>query len=208
MVMLSRTPRANLIHIAGEKDFAIDKIYSVISKRNQWTDYIESILRNWAIDGDGVTNTRSELARGMMDLEKVFPYKLCNVTVPNDDFGFVYMLMSTVHHDRTYVGQTQNLSIRLVQHNSGHGAEGTAPVEYLPYAPVCYIMNMRHLNKQDRERLENAWKRKNRISMENGRSRVEDRIDNGKALVDEYNREECLEENMLKLVVCIKRIRV
>jgi len=67
-------------------------------------------------------------------------------------------------------------------------------------------MNMRHLTKQHRERLENAWKRKNRLSIENGRSRIEDRIDNAKALIDEYNRDECLEENKLKLVVCIKRI--
>ncbi len=205
MVMLSRTPRANMINIAGEKGFAIEKIFSVICKRNQWTDYIESILHNWAIDGDGVTTT-SELESGILDLDSVFPYRLCNVTLPNDDSGFVYMIMSTVHQDRTYIGQTGNLSIRLVQHNSGHGAEGTAPIEYLPYAPACYIMNMRHLTKQHRERLENAWKRKNRFSIENGRSRIEDRIDNAKALIDEYNRDECLEENKLKLVVCIKRI--
>ncbi len=204
VVMLSRTPEARMIYIAGDKEFAIEKIWAVLCKRTQWTDYVESILNNWAIDGDGVESQNND-ERGVLDLDKTFPWKLCNITLlNNNDSGFVYMLISIVNHDRTYIGQTENISVRLVQHNSGFGAKGTAPAEYLPYAPCCYITNMGKLDKHGREQLEKKWKYLNKISEMKGEGFLENRIENGRIVMEEYN-SLASQEDWLKMVVCVSR---
>lgn len=204
VVMLSRTPLASMIYIAGDKDFAIEKIWSVLCKRTQWTDYVESILKNWAIDGDGVESQKVDENR-VLDLHRAFPWKLCNVTLPTDnDSGFVYMLISVVNHDRTYVGQTKNISIRLNQHNSGFGAKGTAPAEYLPYAPCCFITNMSNLDKHGREQIEKKWKKLNKLSEQRGEGFLENRIENGRTVMEEYN-SRASREDWLKFVVCVTR---
>lgn len=127
VVMLSRTPRANLIYIVGERERALDKIWEVLCRRNCWTDYIEEILTNWSIVGDAEVENENDSSEssGLLDLDKTFPYKLCNVQLPNSNTGFVYLIVSTIDFDRCYVGETENITTRLIKHNSGHGSKGT-----------------------------------------------------------------------------------
>jgi hypothetical protein len=199
--MLSRTPKANLIYIVGEEQDALERLWAVLCKRKQWTEYMESIINNWSIEGDGVVTTTDN---GILDLDDVFPYKLCNVTIPDSNSGFVYMLISVISSERIYVGQTENLGIRLVQHNSGYGSSGTAPPAYLPYAPAAYLTNMSHLNQSGRMMLEAKWQKLNERSLEKGEANVHNLIQNGRRVMDEYNID-ASPENHLRFVICIKR---
>lgn len=199
--MLSRTPRANLIYIAGEKNDALERIWAVLCKRKQWTEYMETIINNWSIEGDGTEKTPES---GILDLHEVFPYKLSNVTLPTGNTGFVYLLISVVSPQRMYVGQTENLGVRLVQHNSGYGSLGTAPPEYIPYAPAAFLTNMSHLNKSGRMMLEKHWQRLNKSSVDKGEGFVNNMIENGRRVMDEYNSTASPQDH-IKLVVCIKR---
>lgn len=202
VVMLSRTPRASLIYIVGRKEEAIERLWNVITQRNQWSDYVESLLDAWSLEGDGIVVNTSD--KNVLDMASSFPYKVCNITVPNSDTGFVYLLVSTVCSDRTYVGQTKNLAIRLVKHNSGYGSQGTADPSYLPYAPAAYITGMNHLTKFDRLRLEWKWKRLNQLSVNDGNVYIETRILNGEKIVEDYNKD-APPDKKLRMVVCIQR---
>jgi predicted GIY-YIG superfamily endonuclease len=202
VVMLSRTPRANLIYIVGRKHDAIERLWNVITQRTQWTDYLDGLLNSWSIEGDGIDVPT--MNKNFFDMAADFPFKVCDITIPNSNSGYVYLLVSTVCSDRTYTGQTKNLAVRLVKHNSGYGSKGTAPPEYLPYAPAAYITNMNHMTENDRMTLEWRWKYLNKRSIHRGQASIEDRINNGRTVMDEYN-SRAAEENQLKMVVCIAR---
>lgn len=123
VVMLSRSPRADLIYIVGERETALDRLWKTLCKKSCWDNYIEEILSQWSITGDddGELATNPSACDQMIDIEHNYPYKLCNVTLPHSDSGYVYMIVSTVDLDRCYVGETQNISLRMVKHNSGMG---------------------------------------------------------------------------------------
>lgn len=115
--MLSRSPTASLINIVGQRDDAIERLWNVITHRTQWTEYVDTLLDAWSVEGDGIADERT--SKNVFDMASEFPFKVCNITIPNSNSGFVYLLVSTVCSDRTYTGQTKNLAIRLVRHNSG-----------------------------------------------------------------------------------------
>jgi len=127
--MLSRSPRANLIYIVGDKETALERLWKTLCKRSCWDNYIEEILSHWSIVGDDEGATVSPSEVGLVDIERNFPYKLCNVNLPNSDSGFVYMIVSTLDLDRCYVGETQNITLRMVKHNSGNGSKGTGETQ-------------------------------------------------------------------------------
>jgi hypothetical protein len=87
---------------------------------------------------------------------------------------------------------------------SGYGSQGTAPTAYLPYAPAAYLTNMDHMSERDRMTLEWKWKELNVRSVEQGNGYMENRIDNGRKVMEEYN-SAVPPENQIKMVVCIKR---
>ena len=203
VVMLSRSPRGDLITIVGKRDFAIDRMWSILCKSTQWTPLIESILDKLSIEGDG-EEIEDVDDKGVLELAELFPYKVCNIELPTSDSGYVYLLMSVAYPERTYVGQCENLERRIRNHNSGHGSEGTAPAVYLPYAPAAYLTNLGHMNESERMSLEHSWQCMNeRVVRVEGMIDIESRIENGRRVMEIYN-ELNSEENHIRLITCMK----
>ena len=77
----------------------------------QCTDYIEHILRVIAIDH---TDEEYEInqSRGTID-HTSFPVRLCDITLPSDCNGYVYMLISFRSNEYSYIGKTNDLHQRL-----------------------------------------------------------------------------------------------
>ena len=48
---------------------------------------------------------------------------------------YVYILKSIIHPDKTYIGYTNNLTRRLIEHNSGNC---TYTSSFKPWNIVCY----------------------------------------------------------------------
>ncbi len=113
------------------------------------------------------------------------------------------MLVSVKDCSRTYVGQTENLSKRLYQHNKGWGAVGTADPQNRPYAVAAYICGMGHMNHVEREGIERKWKYYNRRVND-----VMDRIEQGRQVVVEYNEDQMYEEMFIRFVITIDRSSV
>ena len=201
VVGLSRTRRAQDIVIVGPQEFAVDKMWELITLRNQWTAYIDVLLSTHSVNSNGEDGVNQNMTLPYAD---VYPYRTCDIILPTDTSGYVYFLVSVRDFDRDYIGQTKNLAQRFNQHNSGQGAEGTADPYYRPYCVAAYICGLSHMEKVGRESLERKWKLFNKDAIRNGRHTIEHRILQGERVVQEYNAD-CLEEERIQLVVTIKR---
>ncbi len=113
------------------------------------------------------------------------------------------MLVSVKDCSRTYVGQTENISKHLYQHNKSWGAVGTADPQYRPYAVGAYICGMGHMNRVEREEIERKWKYYNHRVND-----VMDRIEQGQRIVVEYNENQLYEEMFIRFVITIDRSSV
>jgi predicted GIY-YIG superfamily endonuclease len=201
VVMLSRSPRSDLITIVGTPDFAIEKMWRILCKSTQWTPLIESILDKLSIDGDDEHILDPE--EKVLEYAELYPFKVCDIELPTAESGYVYLLMSVVHPERTYVGQCKNLHKRIRQHNSGSGSKGTASAVYHPYALVAYLTNLGHMNESDRMSLERLWQKLNNYVVNEERiTDIEARIDNGRRVMVSYN-ESSPEEDKIRLIKCI-----
>ena len=85
----------------------------MILQRNQWTDYIEDVLRLVTINECDDTTTDQILTQAS------FPYQIADVVLPQCNTGYVYMLISLRHPNFTYIGTTLCLRNRLQAHNCG-----------------------------------------------------------------------------------------
>ncbi|KAL7538852.1 hypothetical protein ACHAXR_012264, partial [Thalassiosira sp. AJA248-18] len=199
VVGLSRTRRAEDTIIVGNRDFAVQRMWELITLSNQWTNYIDVLLNRLSVNG-----AENRIEDQILPYAESFPYRTCDIQLPSDSSGYVYFLVSVRDFDRDYIGQTQNISTRFSQHNSGRGAEGTADPYYRPYCVAAYICGLSHMDKVDREILEHRWKVYNREAIRNGRRSIECRIDQGRRIVEEYN-QNCHEEERIRLVKTIRR---
>jgi len=208
VVMLSRTRIASDTIIVGETKFAVDKIWNLITIGTQWTAYIDQLLDRLSVNGNGGSIRDVDT---VISFPSVYPYRISDISLPSDSTGFVYMLVSVKDCSRTYVGQTENISKRLYQHNKGWGAVGTADPQYRPYAVAAYICGMGHMNRVEREGIEKKWKIYNRAIMQessHGRNDVMDRIEQGRRIVVEYNEDQLYEEMFIRFVITIDRSSV
>jgi hypothetical protein len=121
----------------------------------QWTAYIDQLLDRLSVNGNGGLICAVDT---VISFPSVYPYRICDISLPSGSTGFVYMLVSVKECPRTYVGQTENIRKGLYQHNKGWGVVGTADPQYRPYALAAYICSMGRMNHVEREGIETKWK--------------------------------------------------
>ena len=204
VVMLSRTRRGeDIIIVCNNIEKAIDMMWKAITRGNQWMEYEEHLIERLSIN----PSTQRPNPR-KIDYSSVFPFRTCDIPLPNDDTGFVYMLISVRDVSRTYVGQTKNIDRRFKEHNSGYGAEGTANTFYRPYCMGGYICGMANVTPRGRIALERRWKNYIESISNRGDYNVMSRLEQGERIVQEYN-ERIQEhnnhpENLLQFVYTIE----
>jgi hypothetical protein len=129
-----------------------------------------------------------------------------DISLPDDECGFVYFLVSVKDCGRTYVGQTKNISRCLKEHNKGWGAMGIAEPQHRQYAVAAYICGMPHIDKRGRESLEQRWKKKLILeSKSRGEIDVFTWVLLGERVVESYNAYQVDEEKHIRLVITISK---
>lgn len=203
VVELSRNETCDYIVIVGPRDFAIRRMYQTLCQHTQWTALTERIVENISI----TVNESREYTPHFFDMANENPLRASDMSLPNTNSGFVYMLISTICPEQIYVGQTANVAVRLNAHNSGRGSEGTSFIRYLPWSVAGYMTGMSHMTESERMSLEYRWKVRNRRSVERGRVTTEQYLDNGRQVLDEYNADvpATHPEHKLNFVACVQR---
>ena len=203
VVGLSRTCNAKDTIIVGDKEFAVKRLWELITMSNQWTNYIEKLLKKLSInvndvdDANDVHNENSTSENGgnirpwetnTFHFADDYPYRTSDIAIPSGSSGFVYMLVSCRDFDRDYIGQTEILTRRFDQHQTGRGSEGTRDPYFHPYALAGFICGMAHMSKSEREGIEQRWKNMNRRQINAGNLDLETRLEQGRRIVEDYNR--------------------
>ena len=105
-----------------------------------------------------------------MDQEN-YPFRICDVILPECNTGYVYMLLSIKDKIFTYIGMKNCIQTKLQAHNSGYGSSSTEPVHLHPYALFAYICGFD--GRRDLMfHVEHAWKVKRNDLIRNGNNDV------------------------------------
>ena len=117
-----------------------------------------------------------------------FPFRTCDIDLPDDPTGYLYILLSTKDTNRTYIGQCTRLKTRLNAHNKGGGSKGTRMLKYRPYCMAGYITGMTpNITKKQREGYELKWNQMCNELIRKQDFSIISRIKQGERIVSEYN---------------------
>ena len=97
VVALSRTTNSKMTIIVGEEDFALKKIWELITIANQWTLHTGNILSMISV------NSTSTQERNIVDMRETYPFNFNDGAIlPTDSTGYVYCLVSKNCCDHIY----------------------------------------------------------------------------------------------------------
>ena len=92
LVIISRTRLAKDKIFVGDKEKTVDALVALLQCRTQWADYMENILRVVKINGEDGINEYLEMNERVLD-QSSFPYRLRDVSLPQENTFVVYMLI-------------------------------------------------------------------------------------------------------------------
>jgi hypothetical protein len=96
----------------------------------------------------------------LTDYHHIYPFrvKVKDMLIPTETAGYVYIIISKRDANFTYIGETQNISQRFNQDNSGHAVSSDAsPINLCPYALAGLISSV-GLVRSVRLALERIWR--------------------------------------------------
>jgi hypothetical protein len=139
IVTLSRIRQACDNIIVGQKiDWEKKRLWDVLCTLTQWTHLQEQTLSLITFNQSG---PMPQLL--LTDYHCVYPFRVKDMLIPTETIGYVYMVISKRDANLTYIGETQNISQRFNQHNSGHAASSdTTPIKLCPYALAGHISSV------------------------------------------------------------------
>jgi hypothetical protein len=135
VVALSRTQFAKDLIFVGRKASTTKALVDVLKIRSQWSDCIEDILALVMVNEENVHRN----GQWQMMTQRVYPFRICDVVLPQCRTGYVYFLISLCSRDFTYIGQTICLCTQTRWHNNGYESIPTEPVLLCLYAVMGYI---------------------------------------------------------------------
>jgi hypothetical protein len=154
VVLLSRTRRGrDTIFVSKNKKETAGIIFGVLKQMTPFRAYLSHIVRNLCNTTSGIAADSAQPA--VIDQGQSI-YRPRDVSFPHDDTGYVYILVSVKDPKFTYIGSTKNVVRRLSQHNSGFGADQTAPVSLRPWGLLAYVAGFDGI-RANYLRFENRW---------------------------------------------------
>ena len=115
-----------------------------------------------------------------------FPFRICDISLPMCNTGYVYMLLSMRNKQYTYIGKTNSIRRRIREHNTGVGSVSTEPTHLRPYALFAYICGA-NCNDTLLLYLERQWKIKRDRLIVNGVNDIKEWAYCGNDIISELN---------------------
>ena len=131
LVLLSRVSKIDEITFVGEKQDIENTLATIIQKQSCWTIFINEFLTK-------ISSSQNRYCSSTLDLSST-QFQPWNIVLPEDDVGFVYLLVSTKKQNVFYVGETVCMRKSLREHNSGYGSKETRPIERRPWAVFAFV---------------------------------------------------------------------
>jgi predicted GIY-YIG superfamily endonuclease len=219
IVITSRTRMAQDTIFVGDKNDTLNALRHLLTRKTQWTDYMENVLDIITLlndDEDDHFNEEEQEVQGGQALPErqtnnrtlnpsiSFPFRICDISLPMCNTGYVYMLLSMRNQQFTYIGKTDSIRRRIREHNTGVGSVSTEPTHLRPYALFAYICGA-NCNDGLLLYLERQWKIKRDRLIANRVNDVKEWAYCGNEIISELNSENFgVRASDLTLVVLFK----
>ena len=104
IIILISTKRARDTIFVGNKNDTLDTFSTLITRRTQWNNYMEEIISIIAINlPTNYDSNTKESTRSKIITQSTFPFRVCDVSLPQCNTGYVYMLISIKDLTFTYI---------------------------------------------------------------------------------------------------------
>ena len=113
IVALSRTKLYKSSIFVGDKRGTINDPGSFIKTRTKCTDYMDTVFCLVSINGENNSQYISVFEY------TTYSFLVADITFPEYNNGFVYMIMSIKDPSFVYIGETKYIRTQLIDHNSG-----------------------------------------------------------------------------------------
>lgn len=185
VVILSRTKRAKNTIFVGSKEDTLATLKNILLKRTQWCDYMDRVLDLITINSPRMQEEgREEAWRGRVMSQETFPFRTCDISLPQCRTGFVYFLIAVRKRSYSYIGQTICIRRRIKEHNSGYGSQSTTPSYLRPFALMAYICGFNGERSELRLHMERQWKLKRDYMIRMGNNDPRDWARAGQDVID------------------------
>ena len=101
IVILSKPKYASDTIFVGDKSDTLRCLKDLLIRKTQWADYMKETLRLITIN-----NTDDNQISTRTFTQQAFQYRTCDVSLPQCNTGYVYMLMSSKDQNFIYIGKT------------------------------------------------------------------------------------------------------
>ena len=132
--------------IVGQKEWVARKLWKLVTTANQWTMMMENILNMVTINSDDAPAYCTTLRHA-----EHYPFLPRDAPIPNDNTGYVYLLLSHSNPHFSYISQTKNLVQQIGNHKSGNGSFGTADPANCPFILAVFISGIGNYNWYENE---------------------------------------------------------
>ena len=166
IVITSRTKLGKDTIFVSNKDDTLKALKSLLTRKTQWTDYMEDVLDIITVNSS-VNQNEHQVESNRTFTQTSFPYRICDVSLPDCNTGYVYMLVSIKDSSFAYIGKTNSIRTRITQHNTGIGSTSTEPIHLRPFALYAYICGFNG-NQDLMFYVERQWKEKRNRLIRNG----------------------------------------
>ena len=201
IVALSRTNIGKNVIFVGNKQQTIDAIIALVQTRNQWTDYMENILDLVTLKLPSDESSQDDRVQQIRSLRTTsYPFRICDIPLPQCRSGFVYFLISVRTRNFTYIGECRCIVSRLTKHNNGYGSSSTTPLHGRPYAIFGYIAGFNNAEKRIRRYIEQKWKEKRDFLISQGCDNPREWFRSGVSVIDELDDSFATQRRELRLV--------
>lgn len=148
VVLISRVKKATDIIFVGSPRDNIEALKSGLRIRCQYDEYMNHVVDSLCGGINGIPTQPISLSH--------HPCRPRDIALPVDTSGCVYLLVSVRDERALYVGMTQNLPLRLNQHNSGYGAKRSCSPMLRPWALYAYVAGF-SANRDLMRKFERSW---------------------------------------------------
>ena len=113
IVILSQTKLAKNNFIVGDENYTIAAMKYLLTRKTQWYEYMEEMIRIININyGEEALPSRIVMN------QSTYKYCIFDISLPQLNTGYVYMLVSIKNLNFTYIGKTMYIQNIIQQHNS------------------------------------------------------------------------------------------
>ena len=119
IVILSHTRIMKNTIFVGPNNETIRGLKLLLNQRTQWCDYIEEVMKITDINPNKYSGSSVSLNQSR------FLFRICDISLPQDQTGSVYFLMSQKDTSCVHIGSTLCLRNTLRKYNAGGYISGT-----------------------------------------------------------------------------------